>query len=135
MLTGSGTDLTVSGDLENSGGTIVFEEVSTTLIVTGDFSQFIGTLEFRFSFEQASASRMEVGGSTSLSGTLRVIADDEPDPEFQGFVPTLISTAGSASGDFTTVVGPPPPSGTSVLYGWIFPPAGPMYVFGYVLDE
>lgn len=61
----------INGNLENAGGTITFGGSTISgLIVTGDYNQFLGTLESRVI--ESSADRLIVWGDATVGGTIEV---------------------------------------------------------------
>lgn len=112
--TGPGAVLNVSGNLNNSGGTISFNNSNGQINVGGNFSQFIGTLMIKVSYLPPAANLINVTGSASLGGHL-VIGLSSPKVGVQAF--TIIQTGLGVSGAFSSVTYPPGVFGTVNIIG------------------
>lgn len=129
-LEGSDNTLTVTGDLNNSGGHIDFTSVGLGLHVEGNFSQFIGTLDMQFSFASGETDSLMIDGSASLGGNLNY---DAADAATAPFAIAPIRCLGTVSGNFETVTAPEPPAGSSLTYGWVPNGGETDFVFAYTV--
>jgi hypothetical protein len=103
-----GADLIV-GNLENNGQ-IVWASATpfTTLLVNGNYSTDLGTLNMRVASGNLNDSLL-VSGSASLGGTLDVIAQGPL--TFGNTFGLITCAAGSMTGNFSSLALPPLPSG------------------------
>ena len=133
VLKGNGT---INGTVNNNGGSVSPGNSPGVLTISGNYVQGpTGTLNIEIgglAVPGTNYDRVNVLGNTTLNGTLAV-------QQFNSFVPSpgngvsFITTGGSSTGQFTTILLPPAFAGMSVVYGSRFtdlllplnqPPAG-----------